>query len=340
MSDPMPVSAASSLFDWGDDVDDIVRGDLAVAAAYVTPLGGTVVTAVAPCGLASRADGTVGFTTSLGIGQKLLHIVRDQHVAVAYHTREHGSARSSAFVLVQGVASVDLTPSRRRLEAFMPRATRFLGPVKRGVVWDWLLHEYYFERVFVDIAVERVVVWDNLAAAGIPRVVGTPLPCSPPGPQCPPSKGTAARVDCDRLVRRVAGLSHRLLGYQGADGYPVVVPVDLADHDDDAVRLVSAASLPSGGRRAGLLAHSFRPQLVGLSTRTATGWLEVSNGDVTYAPHTSKGFVAIPNKTLLLVGNGLLAKVGLRRARHAGLEAAISSARRARSSDGDPGGGP
>jgi hypothetical protein len=68
------------------------------------------------------------------------------------------------FVLVQGVASVDLTPSRDRLEAFLPQGERFIGSVKRGPGWDWLLHEYYYERVFVDVTVERLV-WDNLATA-------------------------------------------------------------------------------------------------------------------------------------------------------------------------------
>lgn len=41
--------------------------------------------------------------------------------------------------------------------------------------------------------------------------------------------------------------------------------------------------------RAGLLAHAYRAQLVGLSTRTFTGWLEASpDGAAIYAPHTSR----------------------------------------------------
>jgi hypothetical protein len=72
--------------------------------------------------------------------------------------------------------------------------------------------------------------------------------------------------------------------------------------------------LPSGGRRAGFVAHSFRPKLVGIRTRTFTGWLQ----DGTYAPHTEAGFRAPANKTLLLIGNGLLAKKGVRDLRKAG----------------------
>jgi hypothetical protein len=50
---------------------------------------------------------------------------------------------------------------------------------------------------------------------------------------------------------------------------------------------------------------------VGLHARQHTGWLD--NG--LYAPHTTAAFRAPTNKTLLLLGNGLIAKQGLRRAR-------------------------
>jgi hypothetical protein len=98
------------------------------------------------------------------------------------------------------------------------------------------------------------------------------------------------------------------------------VPVQIAGNDRAGLRLVVAAGLlPPGGRRAGLLTHAYRPQLVGLSTRIFTGWLQVSADAVVYAPHTSKGFVAPPSKNTLLVLNGLLAKFGLWQARRHGM---------------------
>lgn len=96
-----------------------------------------------------------------------------------------------------------------------------------------------------------------------------------------------------------------------------VVPVGIGGHDDAGVRLVTPAGLlPPGGRRAGLLAHRYRPRLVGLSTRGFTGWLDVTaDGVAVYAPHTSRGFVAPPRKELLLVSHGPVAKLGVRKAR-------------------------
>ena len=96
--------------------------------------------------------------------------------------------------------------------------------------------------------------------------------------------------------------------------------MELAGHDAAGLRLVTPdGMLPPGGRRAGLLAHAYRPQLIGLATRTFTGWLDVAgDGTAIYSPHTSKGFVAPPRKKLLLVSNGLFAKYGLWQARRQG----------------------
>ena len=295
---------------WNDAADEVFRGDITVAAAYVTPAGGAVAVGVAPCGLADRNRGTVGFTTSLGFGKKLERIVRDPHVALAYHARDHGFSASPRFVLAQGLASVDLEPSPDRLEAFTPQAVRFLGGLKQGPVWDRLLREYYAERVFVDVAVERVLSWPDPGAFGEPEVAGAERTVPPP-PQPPPKNGTGPRVDVARTAGQLSALPHRLLAWRGADGFPVVVPVGLAGHDAAGLRLVAAPGLlPAGGRRAGFLGHAFRPQLVGLATRVLTGWLEVTDDGAVYAPHTSKGFIAPPKKNLLLVSNGLMAKVG------------------------------
>jgi hypothetical protein len=305
---------------WSDDVDEVMAGDVTVAAAYITPAGGAVVTGVAPCGLRDRDAGQVGFTTSLGFGKKLERIIRNPAVAVAYHAREHGFSARPLFVLAQGRARVDLAPSPARLDAFRPSAEGFLGSMKEGRAWNALLREYYGERVFVDIEVDRILTWPNLTAAGPASVAGGAAP-EAPSPQRPPKNGTIARVDMDRAAGQLANLPYRLLAFRGGDGLPVIAPVSVAGHDKTAIRLVAAPGLlPPGGRRAGFLAHSFRPQLVGLASRTFTGWLEVADdgSEAWYSPHTSKGFWAPPQKNLLLVSNGLFAKYGMWQARRNG----------------------
>ncbi|MGN6796367.1 MAG: hypothetical protein ACTHJW_28610 [Streptosporangiaceae bacterium] len=300
---------------WSDEAQEVISGDITTAAAYLTPAGGAVVNAVATFGIVDRDRGMLGFTTSLGFPKKLERIIGDPRVALAYHAREHGFAALPWFVLAQGRATVNLQPSRERVDAIMPQAERYYGAAKRGAVWDRLLREYYYVRVFVDVAVERILAWPSLDAAGNPQQAGPAWPGLPDS-QRPPKNGIRPRVDVDRAAGQVGMLAHRVLAYRGGDGYPVVVPVHLAGHDQAGLRLVAAPGLlPPGGRRAGLLAHSYRAQLVGLSTRAFTGWLEVTPDGAVYAPHTSKGFVAPPRKNLLLVSNGLLAKFGIWQAR-------------------------
>jgi hypothetical protein len=109
-----------------------------------------------------------------------------------------------------------------------------------------------------------------------------------------------------------------LLGFLDTDGNPSVVPVEVQGGEPDGIRLGAAPGLlPPGSRRAGVLGHDYRAQLIGLAARQHTGWLEVLETDGRhglYAPHTEKGFRAPANKTLLLLANGLLAKRGMRRA--------------------------
>ncbi|WP_318196273.1 hypothetical protein [Streptomyces sp. MCL20-2] len=94
------------------------------------------------------------------------------------------------------------------------------------------------------------------------------------------------------------------------------MPVEIVGRDHTGFRLLSPPGLlPPGGRRAGLLAHSFRPQNVGLAMMTFTGWLTAQGGtEARYAPHTSTALAAPPNRTVQALGNGILAKHGVWRA--------------------------
>jgi hypothetical protein len=306
---------------WSDEVDEVLGGDLTTAVAYNTPAGGAVATAVAPIGLRDRETGAATFTTSLGFSKKIERIRADPKVALAYHAREHGLAeRNPRFVLVQGDAHIVEAPDREYLETVVgPAAERFLGKPKSGPFWDRWLAAYYADRVPVEVTARRIVVWEGLDCRGEAEVLGEPLPGEDAAPQDEPGKGAGPRLDVERCMRKLEGLSHRLLSFKGADGYPMVLPVEVRAAESEGLRLRSAVALPPGGRRAGLLAHRYNPQLVGLATRLHTGWMTVGDDltSVVYAPHTESGFRAPGNKTLLLLGNGFLARRGLKKAKAA-----------------------
>lgn len=289
----------------------MLAGDMTAALGYATPAGGAVVAAVAPLGLRDRDQGTVTFTTSLGLGKKLERIARDPRVGIAYHARDHGFASGNSFVLLQGrcrpVPPADPDWNERVLG---PASARFMGPPRRGPFWDRWLKEYYADRVPVTVDVERVVVWPALDCSGDPVVNGIDRPGAPE-PQSAPKKGTGPRLDPEKAARKLARMSHVLVAWREADGFPAVVAARVQGAGGEGIRLGSEAGLPAGGRRAGVLGHSYEAKLVGLRARQHTGWLE----DGVYAPHTVSAFRAPSNKTLLLLANGLLAKRGLRKAR-------------------------
>lgn len=311
--------------DWSDEIDEILAGDLAAGFTYATPAKGVVIAPMAPLGIRDRDRGRVVVTTSLGLPKKLERIRANDQVAIAYHAREHGLSDRPEFVLVQGRASFG-APDRDWLEAKTPEFERFLGPRAGGLTGRWL-EVYYWERVAIEVDVERIVVWDDPACTTAPRVLGAALPSEPPPPQKAPRNGTAPRFPVAGVAAHAQRLPHTLLGWIGADGYPMVVSATTgASTDADGIVLETGtgAPVPPGGRRAGLTSHTFRPRMIGQEQRIHTGWLEGGSGpedEVRYSPHTKAGYKLPSSKALMHFGAGMQTRIGLRKAREAGLTA-------------------
>ncbi len=304
--------------EWSDEVDEILGGDLAAGFAYLTPAKGVVITPMAPLGLRDREAGTVTLSTSLGLWKKLDRVRKNPGVAVAYHAREHGLTDRPGFVVVQGRASFSTTPDRDWLESITPEWERFLGPRRTGLAGR-TMNVYYWERVAIDIAVERVTAFPDDAASEEPVITGAEPP-PPPEPQAAPKGGTEPRLDAGKAAKLGEALPHTLLGWCGSEEMPEVVPASIAGSGPEGLELrVRAGSVPAGGRRAGLTSHSFKPRMIGQEQRIHTGWMEADGGEaVRYAPHTKAGYRLPPSKTLFTIACSALAtRMGA--ARKAGL---------------------
>jgi hypothetical protein len=306
---------------WPDSADEILGSDQVVVLASVTPANGAVLTPLTNFGLRDRAASTLtAVNSSVGVWKKLERMRRNPRVALAYHTREHGFSGRPEYVLVQGRAS--LLPPVRDYPATLGDAwERFGGPVSGGALWDrWL--RVWATRVEVELAVERVLVWPDLSCGGEPQVHGRPMPAGPPAPQRPPRRGTAPRLDHRRAARRVHRLPHVLLGWVGADGYPLAVPVEVAGYEERGIVLDAPEGLvPPGGRRAGLTAHWFARYTFGQRQRVHTGWLhpERPGGRLVYAPHTQTGYRLPTSRFLFKLVAGFEARRRLRGARRTGI---------------------
>lgn len=303
---------------WPDAVDEILGGDQAIALAYPTPARGAVVAPVTNFGVRDRQAGTVTVNSSVGMWKKLDRIRRDPHVALAFHTRTHGFSDRPEYVLVQGRATLS-APVENYPDAIGPDWELFDGPRARGRLWNRWLRVYY-TRVAVEIAVERVLVWPDLACGGAPEVYGAALPAEDPAAQQPPARGAEPRIDHAKAASRADGLPEVLLGWVGADRFPVVVPVRVAGTDASGVDIDAPAGIvPAGGRRAGLTAHSFTRYVLGQHQRVHTGWLDADTATdrVRYAPHTEAGHRLPPSTVLYRLAVGFGTRRGLRAARRA-----------------------
>jgi hypothetical protein len=303
-------------FSWSDAADEILASDQAIAGAYVTPAEGVVLLPLTNTGLRDRATGRVTpFTSSVGMWRKLAKIERNPRIAVAYHTRAHGFSERPEYVLVQGRASLTPVEDRGWIERQRGSWERFSGPRDVGL-WEPLLRAYHW-RIAVELDVERIVVWPDLPCRGAPDVHGAPL-LEEPGPQRPPRNGTGPRINHRRAARRAARLPNVLLGWVGADGFPVVTPVRVEGSEERGIVLAPPpGAVPTGGRRAGLVAHSFARFTFGQNQRKHTGWLEAA-GRVVYAPHTESGYHLPRSRFLYRAGAALVTNRGLREARRAG----------------------
>jgi hypothetical protein len=306
---------------WPDAVEEILAGDQVVALAHVTPAQGVMLTPVTNFGLRDRTAGSVAVNSSVGMWRKLERIMRNPHVAIAFHTRAHAFTERPEYVLVQGRASVRSLDDLDAWRAEMgDNWERFGGDSldKRGL-WAWWLRDY-LRRVNIEVAVERMVVWPDLACREVPAVYGVPLPGQPPAAQTPPARGTRPRIDHRRAARRVTRLPDVLLGWVGADGFPSIAPVTVAGVEDKGIVLASSNGLvPPGGRRAGLLAHWFSRHALGQRQRRHTGWLDRGpDGRALYAPHTEAGYRLPASRVAFNLGAGFVTRRGVREARQAG----------------------
>lgn len=299
--------------EWPESLTDIFYGDLAVAFVYRTPAGGVVAMPVTTIGMFDEEAGTVTTSTSFGNWKKLTRLDGDSRVALAYHAREHGKSSAANFVLVQGDASFPVKADSKWMTPEVMREWSDRMPARKtGPFWDRLGREYYDERVPITVSVRRIAIWPDAEASGPPEVIGKAIDGGVVKPQDPPKNGTESRVSPGKYSKRLVRAKHTLIGFAGADGYPELYPTAV-EVDGDSLNL-GRTGLPEGGRRAGLLAHWFEPQLVGQGAAIMTGWLEVDSNGAIYSPHTVAGYAIPSSETMFALGGAMAAKFGYRKA--------------------------
>lgn len=316
---------------WSQSVQEILDGDHAVALAYVTPANGVVLAPVSNFGLHDRDKGIVTVNSSVGAWKKLDRIRSNPHVALAFHSRAHATHRRPEYVLVQGRASLG-APVADYPSSVLEHWERLEPWGDLGPLWRrWL--RVYALRVEIRVAVERVIVWPDLACQGASLVEGVPLPIEPPPSQPRPAKGVAPRVNQARVARQARRLPHVLLGWVGADRRPTVLPVNVGAAGERGVELQAPpGTVPPGARRAGLTAHWFSRGVVGQRQLICTGWMQAgpNAGAVTYSPHTRAAYRMPHSRLIYRIAVGWFTRMRYRQAlrNDASLPATLAGARK------------
>jgi hypothetical protein len=303
---------------WDDGLDEVIGGDHVTMLASVTPAEGVVLLPVTNFATGDRDEGTIVVNSSIGAWKKLDRIRRNPNVALAFHTRAHASHARPEYVLAQGRARIS-EPIHDYPQTVIEHWERFESWRNLNPLWKrWL--RIYAIRVEIVVQVERLIAWPDLECRAEPRVEGDPLPPNEPPPQPPPARGMGPRLNQRRATRTASRLPHVLLGWVGADGRPLALPVEVNGATDDGVLLDAPDLVPAGGRRAGLTAHWFARGAVGQRQRVHTGWMESDgDGSVTYAPHTVAAYRFPASVGLFHLVAGAGTRWRLRKARSAGL---------------------
>lgn len=302
---------------WPDEIDKILIGDHVVMLAYVTPARGVVLLPLTNFSLRDRASGTISsINSSVGAPRKLERIRRNDQVALAFHTRAHATTDRPEYVLVQGRATLS-EPIADYPSTILANWERIEPWGDLGSLWKHWLRVYAL-RVEITVEVERIVSWPDLVCRGELTIDGAPLPARDPESQREPAGGTAPRLNHAQAGRRIARLPDTLLGWVGADGFPMVVPVEPDGTEPRGIVLTtSAQTRPGGARRAGLTAHWFSEGVVGQHQRKYTGWMDVEpgTGRIVYAPHTESSYRFPASRTVFQIVAGGATRWGLRQSR-------------------------
>ncbi len=99
----------------------------------------------------------------------------------------------------------------------------------------------------------------------------------------------------------------------------MVVPVSVVGTEPGGIVLQApSGAVPPGGRRAGLVGHSFARYTYGQHKHVHSGWLDSEGDRLVYAPHTEHGYFLPWSRTAYRLSAGFVTRRGYRDALRAG----------------------
>ncbi len=246
------------------------------------------------------ADGsTLDITTGIGYPKKADDAARHPQVAQLFSDPTGSGMTGTPCVLVQGTATIDDADLAANRERYRRESLEKLPATKELMPPKFVegLLGWYFDRLYVKLAPERVLVWADGDCARPPEVYGPPL--SESADLGDSAQERAAGVWDSRIDELGSRYDSAVLAWEAADGYPCAVrlPVSI----DAAARRIAFSAIPAGVAvrvgRACVTAHSHSPEFLWQENFQVRGDLVPSGEGLALVPRKMVGGFELPKES-------------------------------------------
>jgi hypothetical protein len=243
---------------------------------------------------------TIDITTGIGYPKKADAAADHPQVALLFSDPTGSGLDAPPQVLVQGIAEVDERDLKANRERYRRESIQKLPATKEMMPPKFVegLLGWYFDRIYVKTAPERVFAWPGGDVTATPETHGEPR--SPAG-ATPAAAAGGEPVWDERIDELGSRYDSAVLAWVGADGYPLAarLPVS-ADKEARRLRLgAEPAGLPAPSGRACVTAHSHSPTFTWQENFQVRGELERTDEGLALVPRKMVGGFELPNESQL-----------------------------------------
>jgi hypothetical protein len=235
---------------WPGAVMPILQRAVTVEYASLTRVGTPIMVPVTP--YAEPGARTLDVSTGLTYPAKAERARRNPKVGLLFADHVGAGLTDVPVVLVQGLATVRDTDLQANTDRYV-RLTLAKSPEMFRGQPRFLLRrlDWYFARIWIQVTPIRIWWWpskalDQAAGLWVARPATTAPPSDPAPAGRPPAAWLEAPTDWRAAARSaLARLDQRDLGWVGADGFPLAVPVAGVEQVEHGLRLDLGHHLPA-----------------------------------------------------------------------------------------------
>ena len=243
---------------------------------------------------------TIDITTGIGYPKKADDASGHPQVALLFSDPTGSGLDAPPQVLVQGTAEVDEADLKANRERYRRESIEKLPATKEMMPPKFVegLLGWYFDRIYVKTAPERVLAWPGGNVTAAPETHGEAR--SPAG-AAPAAAAGGEPVWDERIDELGSRYDSAVLAWVDADGYPLAarLPVS-ADKDARRIRLgAEPAGLPAPSGLACVTAHSHSPTFTWQENFQVRGELERTDEGLALVPRKMVGGFELPNESRL-----------------------------------------